>query len=266
VFAVLPKVHDFPMLVLIFAVPFLIIGTLIPRPRFTLVTMLTAVNTATFISIQSAYEANFFVFINSNLAGVAGLLFAFIWTRMTRPFGAELAAARLTRSAWADIVVSASPTVVIADQRDLYARMLDRLMQLLPRHAATDSHRHPSIESFRDFRVALNALDLRRTRRKLPAELQTSVDSVLDALRHYFELCIARRARQPVPAELIRGIDATSAQVTSRAITQSQDVAAEKWLRETLHALVGMRLSLHPPATQTQPDAATGAPPREEPA
>ncbi|GJH24757.1 FUSC family protein [Caballeronia novacaledonica] len=266
VFAVLPKVHDFPMLVLIFAVPFLIIGTLIPRPRFTLVTMLTAVNTATFISIQSAYEANFFVFINSNLAGVAGLLFAFIWTRMTRPFGAELAAARLTRSAWADIVVSASPTVVIADQRDLYARMLDRLMQLLPRHAATDSHRHPSIESFRDFRVALNALDLRRTRRKLPAELQTSVDSVLDALRHYFELCIARRERQPVPAELIRGIDATSAQVTSRAITQSQDLVAEKWLRETLHALVGMRLSLHPPATQTQPDAATGAPPREEPA
>jgi hypothetical protein len=144
--------------------------------------------------------------------------------------------------------------------------MLDRLMQLLPRHAATDSHRHPSIESFRDFRVALNALDLRRTRRKLPAELQSSVDSVLDALRHYFELCIARRARQPVPVELIRGIDATSAQVTSHAITQSQDVAAEKWLRETLHALVGMRLSLHPPATQTQPDAATGAPPREEPA
>jgi len=257
VFAVLPHVHDFPMLVLIFSVPFLIIGTLIPRPRFTLVTMLTAVNTATFISIQSAYEANFFVFINSNLAGVAGLLFAFIWTRMTRPFGAELAAARLTRSAWADIVLSASSAEVIEDQRNLYARMLDRLMQLLPRHAATDSHRHPSIESFRDFRVALNALDLRRTRRKLPVELQSSVDIVLDALRHYFELCIARRARQPVPAELIRNIDTASAQVTSRAITNAQDVVAEKWLRDTLHALVGMRLSLHPPATPLSPESPT---------
>ncbi|WP_250457331.1 MULTISPECIES: FUSC family protein [unclassified Caballeronia] len=253
VFAVLPHVHDFPMLVVIFAVPFLIIGTLIPRPRFTLVTMLTAVNTATFISIQSAYEADFFVFANSNLAGVAGLLFAFIWTRMTRPFGAELAAARLTRSAWADIVLSASPSVLIADQRNLYARMLDRLMQLLPRHAATDSHRHPSIESFRDFRVALNALDLRRTRRKLPLDIQTSVDDTLDALRRYFESCIARRARQPVPPELIRSIDATSAQVTSRALEQSQNAAAERWLRDTLHALVGMRLSLHPPATQEEP-------------
>ena len=36
------------------------------------------------------------------IAGVAGLLFAFLWTRATRPFGAELAAARLLRSGWAD--------------------------------------------------------------------------------------------------------------------------------------------------------------------
>ncbi|SAK48443.1 fusaric acid resistance protein region [Caballeronia temeraria] len=266
VFVVLPNVHDFAMLVVIFSVPFLIIGTLTPNPRFSLVTMLVAVNTATFISIQSAYEANFFVFLNSNLAGVAGLLFAFLWTLVTRPFGAELAAARLTRSAWADIVLSASQAEVIEDQRNLYARMLDRLMQLLPRHAATDSHRHPSIESFRDFRVALNALDLRRTRRKLPAELQSSVDDVLDALRRYFELCIARNARQPVPAELLRGIDATSTQVSARAIAQAQDAVAEKWLRDTLHALVGMRLSLHPPATQEQPKPANGVPPREEPA
>lgn len=266
VFAVLPHVHDFPMLVIIFAVPFLIIGTLIPRPRFNLMTMLVAVNTATFISIQSAYEANFFVFINSNLAGVAGLLFAFIWTRMTRPFGAELAAARLTRSAWADIVVSASSAEVIDDQRNLYARMLDRLMQLLPRHASSASQRHPSIESFRDFRVALNALDLRRSRRKLPAELQHAVDAVLDALRGYFQSCIARRARQPVPPELIRGIDSASAQVAARAIAQSPaaDAVAEKWLRDTLHALVGMRLSLHPPEEQTA--AQNGAAPREEPA
>ena len=71
-FVVLPHVHDFAMLVVMFAVPFLIIGTLIPRPQFNLVTMLVAVNTATFISIQSAYEANFLTFINSNLAGLGG--------------------------------------------------------------------------------------------------------------------------------------------------------------------------------------------------
>jgi uncharacterized membrane protein YccC len=276
VFVVLPHVHDFAMLVLIFSGPFLIIGTLIPRPQFSLVTLLTAVNTATFISIQSAYEADFFVFINSNLAGVAGLLFAFIWTRITRPFGAELAAGRLTRSAWADVVVSAS-TAAIEDQRNLYSRMLDRLMQLLPRHAASDSHRHPSIESFRDFRVALNALDLRRTRRKLTADLQGSIDDVLAGVRQYFEQCIARRERQPVPAALIETIDAAVAQVTTRNIAQTQGgtqqgpteqgaapapaaASGERWLRDTLHALVGMRLSLFPP----HPAPGSNPPPQPE--
>jgi uncharacterized membrane protein YccC len=240
------------------------------------VTLLTAVNTATFISIQSAYEADFFVFINSNLAGVAGLLFAFIWTRITRPFGAELAAGRLTRSAWADVVVSAS-TAAIEDQRNLYSRMLDRLMQLLPRHAASDSHRHPSIESFRDFRVALNALDLRRTRRKLTADLQGSIDDVLAGVRQYFEQCIARRERQPVPAALIETIDAAVAQVTTRNIAQTQGgtqqgpteqgaapapaaASGERWLRDTLHALVGMRLSLFPP----HPAPGSNPPPQPE--
>ncbi len=173
VFAVLPHVHDFSMLVIIFAGPVLIIGTLIPRPQFNLVTMLVAVNTATFVSIQNAYEADFFVFLNSTLAGVAGLLFAFIWTRAwtraTRPFGAELAVARLTRSAWANIVVCSSPGA-IEDQRNLYARMLDRQMQLLPRLAATDSARHPSMESFRDS-ASRSTRWTCSAHRKLPADV-----------------------------------------------------------------------------------------------
>ncbi|MDR5740395.1 MULTISPECIES: FUSC family protein [unclassified Caballeronia] len=271
VFAVLPHVHDFAMLVVIFSAPFIIIGTLIPRPRFTLITMLVAVNTATFLSIQSAYEANIFVFLNGNLAGLAGLLFAFVWTRITRPFGSELAVARLTRSAWRDIVVSAS-TATISDQRDLYSRMLDRLMQVLPRHASTDSHRHPSIESFRDFRVALNALDLRRARRKLTADVQSSIDDVLAGVHAYFQSCIDRRDRLPVPATLVRTIDAAVARVTAHTIEEAgrhreAALPGERLLRDTLHALIGVRLSLHPPAAGSQADPnAHGDAPREEPA
>jgi len=55
-FLVLPNLHDFPMLVLAFAVPFICIGTLTVQPRFYLGTLLTIVNTSTFISIQGAYE------------------------------------------------------------------------------------------------------------------------------------------------------------------------------------------------------------------
>jgi len=103
-FLVLPNLHDFPMLVLAFAVPFICIGTLTVKPQFYLGMLLTLVNTSSFISIQGAYDADFLSFANSNLAGPVGLLFAFVWTLIARPFGAELAAKRLTRFAWRDIV------------------------------------------------------------------------------------------------------------------------------------------------------------------
>jgi uncharacterized membrane protein YccC len=296
-FAVLPHVHDFPMLVILFAGPFILVGTLIPRPQFTVITLLVAVNTATFISIQDAYDADFFIFANNNLAGLAGLLYAFLWTRATRPFGAELAASRLMRSSWADVVLSAS-TRPIEDQRNLAARMLDRLMQLIPRLAATDDQRHPSIESFRDLRIAFNAIDLRRLRPKLGGDVPAAIDGVLEGIRSHFETCIDRRGRQPAPDSLMSSIDAALTRVAALGLANAADAAdaadaakapdapnapnpaanaappapagaassaarPARQLRDALHALVGLRLSLFPAtiASLTPP-----APPKEEPA
>ncbi|ANB77010.1 FUSC family protein [Paraburkholderia phytofirmans] len=263
-FAVLPHVHDFPMLVILFAAPFILVGTLIPRPAFNMVTVLVAVNTATFISIQDAYSADFLIFLNSNLAGLAGLLYAYLWTRATRPFGAELAASRLLRSSWADVVLTAS-TRRIEDPRNLAARMLDRLMQLIPRLAATDDHRHPSIESFRDLRIAFNALDLRRLTHKLGGEAPAAIDHVLEDVRQYFETCVDRRARQPVPESLMSSIDAAVARVTAQGLANANAPSATsqssaRHLRDALHALVGLRLSLFPATlitpTPPEPEAA----------
>jgi uncharacterized membrane protein YccC len=260
-FVILPNVHDFPMLVVIFAGPFILVGTLIPRPQFNLATMLVAVNTATFISIQGAYDADFLVFLNSNIAGVTGLLYAFLWTRATRPFGAELAAARLMRSSWADVALSAS-TRPIEDQRNLASRMLDRLMQLIPRLAATDDYRHPSIESFRDLRIAFNAVDLRRLRPRLRGDVPPAIDHVLAGVEAHFALCIDRRARQPVPDSLKTSIDAAVDRVTAQGLASQSDSAAisRRQLRDALHALVGLRLSLFPATL------APAAPPAQEPA
>jgi uncharacterized membrane protein YccC len=255
-FAVLPHVHDFPMLVILFAAPFILVGTLIPRPQFNLATVLVAVNTATFISIQDAYDANFLTFLNANLAGLAGLLYAYLWTRVTRPFGAELAASRLLRSSWADVALTAS-TRPIEDPRNLAARMLDRLMQLIPRLGATDDHRHPSIESFRDLRIAFNALDLRRLTQKLGGEAPVAIDHVLDGVRAYYEDCVDRRKRTPVPDSLMSSIDTAVARVIAQGLANANAPSATsqtsaRRLREALHALVGLRLSLFP-ATLTTP-------------
>ncbi|CAE6771590.1 p-hydroxybenzoic acid efflux pump subunit AaeB [Paraburkholderia domus] len=264
-FAVLPHVHDFPMLVILFAAPFILVGTLIPRPQFNMVTVLVAVNTATFISIQDAYSADFLIFLNSNLAGLAGLLYAYLWTRVTRPFGAELAASRLLRSSWADVALTAS-TRTIEDPRNLASRMLDRLMQLIPRLAATDDHRHPSIESFRDLRIAFNALDLRRLTHKLGGEAPAAIAHVLEDVCQYFETCIDQRARQPVPESLMSSIDAAVARVTAQGLANAEAPSATsqtsaRRLRDALHALVGLRLSLFPATliTPTPPEPETAA-------
>jgi uncharacterized membrane protein YccC len=241
-------------------------GPLIPRPAFNMVTMLVAVNTATFISVQSAYEADFLVFLNSNIAGVAGLLFAYIWTRVTRPFGAELAARRLLRSSWNDVALSASPTP-IADQRNLASRMVDRLMQLIPRLAASDDHRHPSIESFRDLRIALNALDLRRSRHKLDGDVPDAIDRVLEGVSDHYARCAKASERQIAPPALLATIDDALRRVAARARAQTPPVTAadadaqpasralvsQRWLRDTLHALVGLRLSLYPAQSAHSP-------------
>ncbi|MEA3129312.1 MAG: hypothetical protein QOF46_1107 [Paraburkholderia sp.] len=261
-FAVLPHVHDFAMLVILFAAPFILVGTLMPRPQFNLVTVLVAVNTATFISIQDAYSADFLIFINSNLAGLAGLLYAYLWTRVTRPFGAEHAASRLLRSSWADVALTAS-TRTIDDPRNLAARMLDRLMQLIPRLAATDDHRHPSIESFRDLRIAFNALDLRRLARKLGGDAPAAIAHVLEDVQQYFESCVDLRVRQPVPQSLMSSIDGAVARVTAQGLANAEapnatSPTSARQLREALHALVGLRLSLFP-ATLITP-----APPEPE--
>ncbi|MGS0894441.1 FUSC family protein [Burkholderia stagnalis] len=280
-FVVLPHVHDFPMLVLMFAGPFILIGTLLPRPQFNMVTMLVAVNTATFISIQGAYDADFFVFLNSNLAGVAGLLFAYLWTRATRPFGAELAVRRLLRSGWDDVARSAS-TQPLDDQRNHASRMLDRVTQLLPRLAASDDHRHPSIESFRDLRIALNALDLRRSRRKLSGDVPDAIDRVLAGVADHYARCAAANARQPAPPALLVSIDdalrrvaggnlrpaAPTADAVPGAVPGASETPAapaapavtHRRLRDVLHALVGLRLSLYPAAAGQPPQASGGAP------
>jgi hypothetical protein len=78
---------------------------------------------------------------------------------------------------------------------------------------------------------------------------------VLDGVRDHYNRCVARRERQPVPASLQAAIDAALARVSmasgteTAAETQPGAQAASlpaRPLRDALHALVGIRLSLFP--------------------
>jgi len=233
-FLVLPNLHDFPMLVLAFAVPFIVIGTLTVKPQFYLGMLLTLVNTSSFISIQGAYDADFLSFVNSNLAGPVGLLFAFVWTLIARPFGAELAAKRLTRFAWRDIVSLTEPAT-LADHRKLGVQVLDRLMQHLPRLAMTGQDTGIAL---REVRVALNMLDLLAYTPRIHGAPQALLHQVVAEVGEYFKACLKAGERLPAPSPLLMTLDRTR-----RALAGAGD---DETRRHLLHALSGLRLALLP--------------------
>ncbi|QJC76980.1 FUSC family protein [Pseudomonas umsongensis] len=233
-FLVLPNLHDFPMLVLAFAVPFICIGTLTVKPQFYLGMLLTLVNTSSFISIQGAYDADFLSFANSNLAGPVGLLFAFVWTLIARPFGAELAAKRLTRFAWRDIVSLTEPAT-LADHRRLGVQVLDRLMQHLPRLAVTGQDTGIAL---REVRVALNLLDLLAYTPRVHGVPQALLRQVVAEVGEYFKACLKAGERLPAPSPLLMTLDRTR-----RALGGAGD---EETRLHLLHALSGLRLALLP--------------------
>ncbi|WP_425929432.1 FUSC family protein [Pseudomonas sp. NyZ201] len=236
-FLVLPNLHDFPMLVLAFAVPFICVGTLTVQPQFYLGTLLTIVNTASFISIQGAYDADFLAFANANIAGPVGLLFAFIWTLVMRPFGVELAARRLTRFSWRDIVGMTRPAT-LAEHRRLGVQMLDRLMQHLPRLSQTGQD---SGAALRDLRVGLNLLDLLAYLPRATPEPRAALENVIEEVGGHFQACLDAGERQHAPAVLLGSMEKAR-----RALNlDAMEGCAEARLH-LLHALSGLRLALLP--------------------
>ncbi|MGY2293508.1 FUSC family protein [Pseudomonas sp. SDO528_S397] len=236
-FLVLPNLHDFPMLVLAFAVPFICIGTLTVQPRFYLGMLLTLVNTSSFISIQGAYDADFLAFANVNLAGPVGLLFAFIWTLVSRPFGAELAAKRLTRFSWRDIVSLTEPAT-LAEHRRMGVQMLDRLMQHLPRLALTGQDTGIAL---REVRVALNLLDLLAYSPRILGVPRVLLNQVVEGVGAYFKACLKTGERLPPPSGLLMTLDRTRRALNGQGLQGEDDTRLH-----LLHALSGLRLSLLP--------------------
>lgn len=259
-FLVLPNLHDFPMLVLAFALPFICVGTLTVQPKFYLGTLLTIVNTASFVSIQSAYDADFLNFVNANLAGPAGLLFALIWTLLTRPFGVERAARRLTRFSWQDII-SLSEPATLAEHRRLGVRMLDRLMQQLPRLGQLGVDTGGAL---RDLRVGLNMLDIAAYLRRATPAQQAALQIVVEEVGEYFTQCLAARERLPAPEALLINMERAR-----QTLNQASDAVDERDRVQLLHSLSGLRLALLPadqvviaPGNQpiTLPQGLDGAP------
>jgi uncharacterized membrane protein YccC len=228
-FAALPMAHDFEMLVLIFAVPYVGIGLLVARPKSALFGMTLAVVTVSDMNIVSAYSADFQTFFNSGVAGVAGIAFTLAWTVVVRPYGTRAATRRLVRAGWSDISDNALGKHP-ESHTELRARMLDRIAQLGPRLAANASQ--VSSDGLNEVRVELTALALQREMEGMRTNEQHAVRRVLRSISAYYK------------ARLDGSTDAPPAALRTRLTNAQQKVHS----RVALAALVDMQLALFPPA------------------
>jgi len=242
-FAVLPQVHDFPVLLLVLAPAYLLGGALMAMPAFAGPAIAFMVIGPTLLSLQSAYTADFAAFVNAGAAAITGMAIAATVTAITRSVGAEWSARRLMRQAWAELEQAA----LRRGQQDrgiFAAHMLDRLSQLMPRLASADAENDTAASRLlADLRVGLNIVDLRRARHALPDAQRAAIDAMLDRLAAYFR---CRATGQPVdPAPLLDHIDAALT-----AVTALPDGGGR---RDALLGLVGIRCALLPDAPPYRP-------------
>ncbi|MGO4336977.1 FUSC family protein [Labrys sp. KB_33_2] len=236
-FALLPLAHDYVGLVVMFAVPFILVGTLVSRPQFNMIAMLLAVNTASFVGLQANYSAEFSAFMNSSVASILGGGFALVWTLATRPFGAALVAKRLVRAGWADIAAT-SRGGRNADANAFAGRVFDRLGQLVPRPAQGVSEDVAAADLLVELRVGINVLDLQRLRGKLSSTQGRRLQQLLDTIARFYGTRAATGRAVDPPASLLGAID--------EALSDFAQGVEPSVRRNAVQALVGLRRALFP--------------------
>lgn len=238
IFGVLPAVNSYEMLVVVFAPPFLLLGLLMPKPQFNMLALLLAVNSASFIALQDRYAADFTTFTNEAIAALAGIGFALVWTLLSRPFGAEIAARRLVRAGWADLAETAS-----GERRDdherLSGRILDRLGQLVPRLAAIEHRDLKKVDGFAEVRLGFNVLMLQQERRHLRGSSAASIGAVLSGISEFYHARTKTGEASDPPESLRESIDEGLKTITFEDAKRG---------REAIDALVGLRRALFPNA------------------
>jgi uncharacterized membrane protein YccC len=243
-FGILPQVHDFEMLAMVLAGFFVPLGLLITNPATQPMGTGLGFLTATLLSLESAYSADFVTYADGSFAALLGVAFATVVTALMRSVGAEWSARRLLRAGWRDL--AAIPGWERPHERAaLVGLLVDRIGLLVPRLAAVGAGNDlTAVDALADLRIGINMADLQRNRDAMPLPVRQAVgDVLLGASAHYAAQAEAGRVLSS-PTALLQTID--HALDTAIAMPEPHD-------RDLLLQLVGIRRGLFAAAAPYQP-------------
>ena len=232
-FAILPQVHDFEMLMLSFAPLLLPLGMLCAIPRWQSRVMPMMMALAGGLSLSSRFSADPAAFLNITIAQLAGALPAIAITRLFRSMGAAEAIRRIRQAGWHDLAQLAERP----DARRFTgwsSRMLDRAGLIAARVGdVDDAERDQALAVLRELRVGRNLVRLAE------AEAGGAVDEarLREAIARHYRRAYDGSTLQPEPV-LLDSIDT--------ALTEAAALPADAARARLLVALTGLRRELFP--------------------
>jgi uncharacterized membrane protein YccC len=238
-FAVLPAIDGFPLLVLTMAAPLLVLGLYIPNPRTMGAALAVIMGFCNAMALQESFSADFASFLNGNLGQFVGLLIAIMVTAGMRSMGADVSARRLLGRTWRGLARLARSRAA-PDPAAFAALLVDRLGLLTPKLAMVGSREDlVGIDALRDLRVGMNLVAVQAARPDLSRGGQARIDAVLDGVGDHFSALAAGRGAPPTPGLLTR-LDIALRDAASRSTAPRS-----AW---GVSGLVGLRRNLFPDA------------------
>ncbi|MDR6626118.1 FUSC family protein [Caulobacter segnis] len=245
-FAILPAIDGFPMLVAAMGPPLLFLGLYIPDPRRMGAALAVLMGFCNALALQETFSADFAGFLNGNLGQFVGLLLAITVTAALRSMGTDASARRLLTRTWRNLARLARARQA-PEPAAFAAVLVDRLGILTPKLAEV-GHAHDlvGVDALRDLRVGMNLVAVQAARPDLPRDGKEHVDAALDGVGDHFA-ALAAGARAAPGAELLARIDAALRDLAEApAASAVQGVAG----------LVGLRRNLFPKAPAFVPEVA----------
>jgi uncharacterized membrane protein YccC len=235
-YAILPQVTSAELFVAVMAPPLLLVGSLMARPKVTLIALGALLGFANTVGFNATYEADFAGFANGAIAQLIGTGFAVVMVNLFQTIGTDRSIGRLFRAGWRDVALRAEGRST--NENRWASRMLDRIGLLLPRLAARPPGETPDtlLDALTDMRIGIVAGRLREIEHD--AE-RTPVDVTLKGIAHHFR-ALDPAHPVPPPESLLASIDESVA-----AFAVDTDPVRG---REGLVLLTSLRRNLFPSA------------------
>jgi uncharacterized membrane protein YccC len=241
-FAILPAVDGFPMLVAVLAPTYLILGALQGNPSTYPIAIALIIGTAGSLSLQEVFSADFQSYTNNFIGEVIGIYGALVSTQLFRSVGADWSARRILRFGWRDLVTNAAARPQDCVDRGVWtSSMLDRLGLLIPRLSLVEQRDEilASADLLNDLRIGLNVADIQQARSVVGPVAERSLARVLAGLAACFRKMGIGRPR-PLSAVLLIEIDEAIGDVAAATSSSEREIC--------LWSLAGLRRNLFPQA------------------